>query len=454
MEENKKYCFLPEHSKIEAILFCLECKLFMCNKCEKQYSERCKNHTKYKYDNNNQKDTFIGYCLKKNHLKELNYYCKQHNILCCAQCITKIKDEENGQHSNCDICPIKDIEKEKHDKLKENIQKLENMSNNLKDKINELKNIFEKINENKENLKLKIQKIFTKIRNELNNREDELLNEIDKLYDENYFKEDIIRTGEKLPDKIKKSLEQSKIIDNNWNNNKLNLSIYNCINIERYINDINIIENKVKKYNLKNNLEIKFSPEENEINFFVEKIKSFGKIYRNKYSFKKCPININENRKFEISGDKDNIFTKTEGNGVWMGTICEYPLDPLIEEHIWKIKILKTSSYEIMIGIATSDFDFNRASYDTNNNFGWYYYCYSGLYSGPPHNYQNKGTNLKSEKNEVIIVMNMKKGSLKFIIDGEDKGDCYTDIPLEKPIFPSVLLYNKDDSIEIIEINN
>ena len=174
MENNKKYCFLPEHSKNEAILFCFGCKIFMCNKCEKQYSERCKNHSIIKFDNNNQKDTFIGYCLEKNHLKELNYYCKQHNILCCAQCITKIKDEENGQHSNCDICSIKDVEKEKHDKLKENIQKLENMSNNLKDKINELKNIFEKINENKENLKLKIQKIFTKIRNELNNREDEL----------------------------------------------------------------------------------------------------------------------------------------------------------------------------------------------------------------------------------------------------------------------------------------
>ena len=288
----------------------------------------------------------------------------------------------------------------------------------------------------------------------LNNREDELLNEIDKLYDENYFKEDIIRTGEKLPDKIKKSLEQSKIIDNNWNNNKLNLSIYNCINIEKYINDIDIIENEVKKYNLKNNLNIKFSPEENEINYFLEKIKNYGRIYRNKYSFKKCPININKNRKFEISGDKDNIFTKT-GSDNYMGTICVYPLDPLIEEHTWKIKILKTYKYNIMIGIATSDFDFNRASTDINNNFGWYYCCYdSTLYSGPPHNYQDKETNLKSKINEVLVVMNMKKRSLKFIIEGENKGDSYIDIPLDKPIFPSVLLFNKDDCVEIIEINN
>ena len=73
------------------------------------------------------------------------------------------------------------------------------------------------------------------------------------------------------------------------------------------------------------------------------------------------------------------------------------------------------------------------------------------LYSGPSHNYQGKGTNLKSQKNEVIVVMNMKKRSLKFIIEGEDKGDSYINIPLEKPIFPSVLVYSKGDSVEIID---
>ena len=73
---------------------------------------------------------------------------------------------------------------------------------------------------------------------------------------------------------------------------------------------------------------------------------------------------------------------------------------------------------------------------------------------GQPHYYQDKKTNLKSKKNEVIVVMNMKKRSLKFIIDGKDKGDSYIDIPLNKPIFPSILLTDKDDSVEIIDINN
>jgi len=103
MEQSKKYCSLPGHSKNKAISFCSECKLFMCNKCENQYSEICKNHKKFKFDNDKQKDTFIGYCLEQNHLDELLYFCKQHNSLCCGLCITKIKDEFNGQHSNCDI---------------------------------------------------------------------------------------------------------------------------------------------------------------------------------------------------------------------------------------------------------------------------------------------------------------------------------------------------------------
>ena len=62
-----------------------------------------------------------------------------------------------------------------------------------------------------------------------------------------------------------------------------------------------------------------------------------------------------------------------------------------------------------------------------------------------------KNTNLKKVKDEIIVIMNMKKRTLKFIIDNEDKGDSYTDIPIDKPIVPSVLLFNKNDSIEIIE---
>ena len=121
-----------------------------------------------------------------------------------------------------------------------------------------------------------------------------------------------------------------------------------------------------------------------------------------------------------------------------MGTICEKELDKSIEEHKWKIKILKSQNKSIMVGVAPSDFDINSSSY---NNCGWYFYCLtSGLYSGPPFNYMDKGTDISQINDEIIVVMNMKKRSLKFIINGEDKGDSYTDIPMDKSLYPAVCL--------------
>ena len=98
------------------------------------------------------------------------------------------------------------------------------------------------MNENKENLKLKIQNIFTKIRNTINNREDELLLEADKYFNNLLFNKDIIKDGEKLPNKIKESLERGKFIDKEWNNNKLNILLNDCLNIENKIKEINLIK--------------------------------------------------------------------------------------------------------------------------------------------------------------------------------------------------------------------
>ena len=47
--------------------------------------------------------------------------------------------------------------------------------------------------------------------------------------------------------------------------------------------------------------------------------------------------------------------------------------------------------------------------------------------------------------------MDMEKRTLKFIIDNEDKGDSFNNIPIDKPIYPAVLLYNVNDSIKIID---
>jgi len=160
-----------------------------------------------------------------------------------------------------------------------------------------------------------VQKIFTKIRNVLNEREDEILKEIDNEFDNKLFNEDIIKNAEQIPNKIKISLEKGKLINNKWNDdNKLNTIINDCINIEKNIEYINKINENIKKY--KNNNKsflsnIKFEPDETKIDLYLNKIKNFGKIYErylinskiinnDEYNTIKNWINPNKNMKLEL----------------------------------------------------------------------------------------------------------------------------------------------------------
>ena len=447
MEVQKK-CSSEEHKEINAISFCPECRIYMCNKCENLHSTLHTNHQTYKL--NKEEEIFTGFCQEKNHPNKLEYFCKNHNQMCCAACIAKINEKGDGQHKDCEIYSIEKIKEEKKNKLKVNIKYLEDIENKFNENMKQLKEFFEKIDKDKEDLKLKVQNIFTKIRNALNDREIQLLLEIDNIYNNKYFDENIIKKGEKLPKQIKLSLEKGKLIDKEWDNNNLYSYINDAIKIENHINNITKINENINKCNKNNKIKIEFSPKEDSFNYFLKTINSFGKVYLKSFRFKECPKNINDSRAYSISGENNNILTKTGTNGCWMGTICENELDKSIEEHKWKIKLLNVKYNHFMVGVAPIDFDINSSSY---NNCGWYFYCrISYLYSGPPFNYSDKKTNLSKVNDEIIIVMNIKKRTLKFIINNEDKGDSYTNIPIDKPLFPAVFLAHKDDSAEISEL--
>ena len=197
----------------------------------------------------------------------------------CAACLTKINTNGYGQHKDCDVCMIEDIKEEKKNKLKDNIKYLEDLSNNLDNSIKELKIIFNKINENKEELKTKIQNIFTKIRTTLNEREDELLLEVDNKYNNIFCNEDIIKESEKLPNKIKLSLEKWKLINNEWNeDNKLSSIINDCINIEDNIKNINIINHNIKKCKINKEINIQFNIKTEYFDNYIKSIKLLGQI--------------------------------------------------------------------------------------------------------------------------------------------------------------------------------
>ena len=131
MNNLKIKCSLKKHLEIDAINYCQECKRYLCNKCQNLHNDLFEDHHSYDF-NKNIKEIFTGFCKEKKHNDELEYFCKTHNQLCCAACITKIKGEGNGQHTDCNICFIKEITDEKRNKLKENIKALEDLFNKLK----------------------------------------------------------------------------------------------------------------------------------------------------------------------------------------------------------------------------------------------------------------------------------------------------------------------------------
>jgi len=194
-DEGKKKCSLNEHNEIDAVIYCQECKVYMCKKCENVHSGLLKHHHFYSLDKDI-KEIFSGLCTKPNHSMSLDYYCKTHNQLCCAACISKIRNKGNGKHKNCKVYDISKIKNKKKNILEKNITNLEELSNKLEPSITELKTIYEKINEAKENIKAKVQKIFTKIRNEINDREDKLFLEIDKKFQELFFNEEFVKESE------------------------------------------------------------------------------------------------------------------------------------------------------------------------------------------------------------------------------------------------------------------
>ena len=61
--ENKIKCFSEEHKEIDAISFCPECRIYMCNKCENIHSSFFKNHKIYKLTN--EEEIFMDFVKKK-----------------------------------------------------------------------------------------------------------------------------------------------------------------------------------------------------------------------------------------------------------------------------------------------------------------------------------------------------------------------------------------------------
>ena len=408
------------------------------------HSELIENHHTTNLDKNIH-DIFTGFCSEPNHKIELTFFCKTHNKLCCAACLSRIKEKGNGQHHDCDVCAIEQIAEEKKNNLNNNIKLLEDFSKNIQNSINELKKIFNNINEKKEELKLNIAKIFTKIRTAINDREDEILKQVEKIYDESFFKEETIKISEKLPSQIKLALEKGNILDKEWlnDNKKLNSKINDCIFIENNISKIKEIKNDIEKCNSR---KIQFLPDDNEIKNYLNEIKNFGCLFDsekiNKFKFKPGQNYIISNNGL--------IATKNNGGNGWNCTVFGDKEIPKNKISKWKIKLNSDTkqSWDIIIGIGPSN---------PNNEKEFYKNCWSFMSSNSKlllkststTEYNNHSERLK--KGDIVeVIVDRKLGNLSFVVNGSDYGIACTSIPKEDILYPTITLYDQNLQIEIV----
>ena len=166
--------------------------------------------------------------------------------------------------------------------------------------------MLEKIDKNKEELKTKIKETFAKMRNEINKREDELLLETDKLFEEMFLDEKTVKKNEKLTHEIKIYLERGKKVNEYWNNKeKLSQNINDCINIENTIEKISNINDKIEFCKNKKNFEVKLKYNEEQFENYLKEMKKFGEICYDEE-------NLQENKEEYIYIEKEEEKDKKE----------------------------------------------------------------------------------------------------------------------------------------------
>ena len=437
MDKNK--CSLDEHKEIDSKSICIKCNIYMCNKCESLHSKLFPNHKTFNSEKNIN-EIYTGLCKERQHMLKLQFFCKTHNQLCCVACIAKIQEDNIGTHKDCTICTLKEIKEEKKNNY------LKELSGALNKSIEDLKNIFEKINKSKEELKTQIQNVFTKIRNELNNKEDKLLTEVDEKFDNLYCNENIVKNSEKLPEKIKDLLKKAENANKEYDDNKIDSFINLCINIENSIKNIKEInDNIIKCKNFKSKL-IKFIPDtDKEINSIIEYIKKF-KFIEIKKDFAEIENPWTTERfkyrdVFNYTLKENNyVAEKAENNG-------------FIHIIKTKLQLQKNKIYklEFLPNYKDNDFDIGFGDFSKTNNYAALYVAQGSVCltnKGLLINANIINNNIKIEngkKYEFIIDIINNKFSL--FINGENFGEYEFDF--QDNIFAQASIRNLGNLIKI-----
>ena len=300
---------------------------------------------------------------------------------------------------------------------------------------------------------------FTKMRNIINEREDKLLSEIDNKFNDLFFQgsDDIIKKGEKFPDKIKNSLIKGKQLSEEWDNNdnNLNSKINDCIQIENSIKLIKDLDDNIKKYNSQNS-EIKFiTNKDDDFNDIITKIQNFGEIINKKLNTNLFEFKFKNGTNYKVSKN-GLIATKNGGGDDWNCTIIGDTQIPKNKITKWKIKLnnfkIKSNTCNVLIGIGPDN---------QNNKYCFYDECWSFccgtseivIKSKEPKNYQNHSGKLK-EGDIIEVTVNRISGNLSFAVNDMDYGIACSQIPKEDILYPVILINDEKQIVEIIRENS
>ena len=146
-------------------------------------------------------------------------------------------------------------------------------------------------------------------------------------------------------------------------------------------------------------------------------------------------------------GPESGRVATTTVNGFYTTILGESCLEPNAVND-WSVRVINTFGSDLYIGLAPNTI--NRAEKHNEYKPGWYIYCNSGkVYScGKKFSYGDGG--IIRAGSTVSVHVDTKKGEVSFSVDEKRFGTAFTGLPLNTPLVPVVLAYNKGDSVEIL----
>lgn len=142
----------------------------------------------------------------------------------------------------------------------------------------------------------------------------------------------------------------------------------------------------------------------------------------------------------------------TSKSGSRETVVADTPLVPGMVNR-WRIRLVQSGGgWWEWVGVAPGDIDLKSRNNDTE--CGWYLNIENRtLSSGPPFKYRSKkysGEGKIPMGSVVGLIMDMKRGTLSYTVNGVDMGVAYEGIPLDKPLFPAVVFNHSGQEVELL----